>query len=102
MGVGRGICLEYIRQGCNVAVNHLGLERDEVHRKSLYDEVAKIREQCKGSDHPGLVGDLIDVVGDVSKPQTSKSLVEAAVDKFGKLDVLVANAGIFRPAEFLE
>ncbi|KAK7902431.1 hypothetical protein LTR67_002076 [Exophiala xenobiotica] len=101
-GVGRGICLEYIRQGCNVAVNHLGLERDEVHRKSLYDEVAKIREQCKGSDHPDLVGDLIDVVGDISKPQTSKTLVETAVDKFGRLDILVANAGIFQPAEFLE
>ena len=28
MGIGRAIALEYLRQGCNVVVNHLGLEGD--------------------------------------------------------------------------
>jgi NAD(P)-dependent dehydrogenase (short-subunit alcohol dehydrogenase family) len=34
------------------------------------------------------------VVGDVSKPEDAKSMVEAAVDRYGRIDVLVANAGI--------
>jgi L-rhamnose 1-dehydrogenase len=28
-------------------------------------------------------------------------LVEKAVEKWGKLDVFVANAGVFQPADFL-
>jgi NAD(P)-dependent dehydrogenase (short-subunit alcohol dehydrogenase family) len=34
------------------------------------------------------------VVGDVSKPEDAKSMVEAAVDRYGRLDILVANAGV--------
>ena len=33
--IGLAIGLEYIRQGCNVAINHLGLSKDESHRHSL-------------------------------------------------------------------
>lgn len=40
--------------------------------------------------------------GDVSKPETGKELVEAAVRAFGGLDVFVSNAGVCRFAEFLE
>ena len=45
---------------------------------------------------------MIEVAGDVTKPEDCKALVQAAVDKFGKLDVFVANAGIFQPADILE
>jgi NAD(P)-dependent dehydrogenase (short-subunit alcohol dehydrogenase family) len=34
------------------------------------------------------------VVGDVSKPEEAKRMIEAAVDRYGRLDVLVANAGV--------
>jgi L-rhamnose 1-dehydrogenase len=34
-GIGRAIALEYVRQGCNVAINHLGLECDEKHVTSV-------------------------------------------------------------------
>jgi L-rhamnose 1-dehydrogenase len=37
-GIGRAITLEYLRQGANVAVNHLGLDLDENYRKSLQEE----------------------------------------------------------------
>ena len=34
------------------------------------------------------------VVGDVSRPEDAKRMIEAAVDRYGRLDILVANAGI--------
>ena len=36
------------------------------------------------------------VDGDISKPETSAKVVEAAMEHFGTIDVLVNNAGIFR------
>ena len=46
-------------------------------------------------------GDLYEIAGDVTKPETGTILVQKAVDKWGKLDIFVANAGVFEPAEFL-
>lgn len=102
-GIGRAITLEYLRQGCNVAVNHLGLQSDESLRSSLHEEARKIQSEppSKGSDQTA-AGSLIDVVGDVTDPQTGAALVAEAVAKWGKLDVFVANAGIFKPCDFLD
>ena len=95
-GIGRAIALEFVRQGCNVAVNHLDLPSDLQHKSSLLAEAAAIRERDDKA------GRLIEVAGDVSKPETGKTLVEAAVSTFGKLDVFVSNAGVCQFAEFLE
>ncbi|TEA18584.1 L-rhamnose-1-dehydrogenase [Colletotrichum sidae] len=97
-GIGRAITLEYLRQGANVAVNHLGLQRDEPHRLSLLEEADKIRS-AGTRELP--TGRLIELAGDVTNPETGKSLVDAAVDTWGSLDIFVANAGIFKAAEFL-
>ncbi|UQC88805.1 catalytic activity [Colletotrichum lupini] len=97
-GIGRAITLEYLRHGANVAVNHLGLPSDEKHRLSLIEEAEKIRKDAP-KDSP--TGELIELAGDVTDPNTGKGLVAAAVKKWGGLDVFIANAGIFKPAEFL-
>lgn len=101
-GIGRAITLEYLRQGCNVAVNHLGLDRDEPHRASLLEEADRIRQESLKQGSSAMAGEIIEVTGDVTKPEASKLLVDKAVEQWGKLDVFVANAGIFRAAEFLE
>jgi len=41
-------------------------------------------------------------VGDISVPATGEALLKAALDRFGRLDVLFNNAGIFAPKPFLE
>ncbi|CAD6442565.1 85d8da0a-fc84-4021-be4b-74295b0399cd [Sclerotinia trifoliorum] len=95
-GIGRAITLLYLRQGCNVAVNHLGLDSDIPHLESLHKEAKSLlREDSQA-------GSLLDVPGDVSKPETGKELVEKAVGKWGRLDIFVSNAGVCRFAEFLE
>lgn len=98
-GIGRAITLEYLRQGCNVAVNHLGLDRDEPLRKSLIEEADAIGR--KGPKDVA-AGKLIDVTGDITDPVTSETLVGEAVREWGGLDIFVANAGIFKPCSFLE
>ncbi|KAH6680804.1 glucose 1-dehydrogenase [Halenospora varia] len=100
-GIGRAIALEYLRQGCNVAINHLGLERDEVHKHSLIKEAAAIKAERVEGESTSKAGELIEVVGDVTEPETGTILVRKAVERWGKLDVFVANAGVFKAADFL-
>ncbi|KAL3464955.1 hypothetical protein BJX64DRAFT_297745 [Aspergillus heterothallicus] len=95
-GIGRAIALEFIRQGCNVAINHLGLPKDEHLRHSLLKEVESLHK--KGAS----VGNVLEIAGDVTDPKTSQSLIHEAVKQWGKLDIFVANAGVFRQAELLE
>jgi NAD(P)-dependent dehydrogenase (short-subunit alcohol dehydrogenase family) len=42
------------------------------------------------------------VAGDASRPGEAERLVDAALERFGQLDVLVNSTGIFRPVPFLE
>ena len=95
-GIGRAIVLAYITQGCNVAVNHLGLAKDESLRHSLLEEV-------KAIENTGIkAGEVLELPGDVTKPETSTNLIKEAVSQWGKLDIFVANAGVFKPAELLK
>src|SRR5262249_29259217 len=41
-------------------------------------------------------------IGDIAMPATGEAVVKTAVDRFGHLDVLFNNAGIFTPKPFLE
>ena len=42
------------------------------------------------------------VAGDISNVSTSTQLVQTAVERFGGVDILINNAGVFRPTPFLE
>lgn len=95
-GIGRAIALEYLRQGCNVAVNHLDLSTDSHHKLSLVEEAAAIKKEDP------LAGSLIDIPGDVSKPETGKELIKRTVEEWGRLDIFVSNAGVCQFADFLE
>jgi NAD(P)-dependent dehydrogenase (short-subunit alcohol dehydrogenase family) len=55
-----------------------------------YRVVATSRS-IKPSSHPG----LLTVAGDIGDPATGKTVIEAAIAKFGRVDTLVNNAGIF-------
>jgi len=98
-GIGRAITLEYLRQGANVAVNHLGLQKDETLKKSLIEEARRLREESS-KDAP--TGDILEIAGDVTDPQTGKTLVTEAAKKWGSLDVYIGNAGIFKASPFLD
>lgn len=44
---------------------------------------------------PSTDPDLVTIAGDIGDPETSKRLVAAALERFGRVDTLVNNAGIF-------
>ncbi|MCU1463654.1 MAG: short-chain dehydrogenase/reductase [Acidimicrobiales bacterium] len=88
-GIGRGHALEFARQGGRVVVNDRGGEVDGRGESDgpAAAVVAEIRE---------LGGDAVANTDDVATWGGARSLVEAALDHFGRLDVLVTNAGIIR------
>ncbi|MHB9835095.1 SDR family NAD(P)-dependent oxidoreductase [Paraburkholderia terrae] len=54
------------------------------------------------SIQPSADRDLVTVAGDVGDPETGKRVVAAALDRFGRIDTLVNNAGIFIGKAFTE
>ena len=98
-GIGRAIVLGYLLHGANVAVNHLGDTKSSSLYTTLVDDVA---ESLNCTKQDVLEKRLVEVPGDVGDPSTAKRLVNAVVEKWGRLDVMVSNAGICEFKEFLE
>jgi NAD(P)-dependent dehydrogenase (short-subunit alcohol dehydrogenase family) len=46
--------------------------------------------------------DLLLIDGDIAEPSTARNLVASAVQRFGSVDVLINNAGIFVPKPFID
>ncbi|KAF2182537.1 3-oxoacyl-reductase [Zopfia rhizophila CBS 207.26] len=95
-GIGRAIALGYLSHGANVAVNHLCDPKSSQQFQMLLEEAG----QNLGGEEVGKR--LIEVPGDVGNPETGKKLVRAVVERWGRLDVVVSNAGVCEFKEFLE
>jgi NAD(P)-dependent dehydrogenase (short-subunit alcohol dehydrogenase family) len=54
------------------------------------------------SIRPSESADLLAVAGDIADPAIAKRVVDAAVERFGRIDTLVNNAGIFISKPFIE
>ena len=80
-GIGRAVCVALAKQGCNVVVNYC-------HGAEPAEQTAAL---CRAE---GV--DAVAVQADVSTAEGCKTLFDAAVNAFGRVDVLVNNAGITR------
>jgi NAD(P)-dependent dehydrogenase (short-subunit alcohol dehydrogenase family) len=88
-GVGRGEALALAAAGANVVVNDLGGSvTGEGADKRPAEEVAQVIRDRGGQAVPNY--------DDVADFNGAKSIVDQAVEAFGRLDVLVNNAGILR------
>ena len=86
-GIGKAIVLELARQGANVAVDYVS-----------HPEAADAVER-----QVALLGDkAIGVEADVSKVADLERLIAATVKAFGRLDIMVNNAGIETRTSVLE
>jgi NAD(P)-dependent dehydrogenase (short-subunit alcohol dehydrogenase family) len=85
-GIGRAIALELARLGANIVVAEL----DRATAERTADEVQ------------GLGRRAVAVATDVTQAASRAAMVQAARDAFGRIDVLVNNAGIYRGAAPLD
>ncbi len=89
-GVGRGHAMELAKHGATVVVNDLGGSVDgEGTSRAADDTVALV--EARG-------GTAVANYGDVSDHEQCGALVQQALDAYGRLDIVVNNAGIVRDA----
>lgn len=75
----------------------MGAALVRAYRDLGYAVVANSRSIAPGDD-PGLAP----VAGDVADPATADRIVATAVERFGRVDTLINNAGVFVPKPFTE
>jgi len=85
-GLGRALALAFAREGARVVVN----ARSEDSVRPVAKEVEDVG------------GEVLAVAADVSKGADVERLVGESVDRFGKIDVLVNNAGLLGPRVAIE
>ena len=51
---------------------------------------------------PSEADDLLTVAGDITDPATADRIADAALDRFGRIDTLVNNAGVYISKPFTE
>ncbi|MFE9328729.1 SDR family oxidoreductase [Nocardia sp. NPDC052278] len=88
-GIGRAYALEFARHGAKVVVNDLGGARDGEGVSEA--PAARVVEEIRA-----LGGEAVVTIDDVAAPEGARRLIDTAIDRFGRLDVLVNNAGIVR------
>ena len=84
-GLGYAIAMRFAQSGADVAIAARG-------REALDQAVKDIQAQAKGR--------VIGVTGDVGVPADVKRIHDEAVQRFGKLDIVVNNAGTSRNGTF--
>lgn len=84
-GIGKGIAKYFLEKGHNVVINSLN-----------EDTLEKTFAELGAGDN------LAMSAGDVSQKATGEKLAAIAIQKFGSIDVLINNAGIFESKPFLE
>jgi NAD(P)-dependent dehydrogenase (short-subunit alcohol dehydrogenase family) len=80
------------------ASSGLGLAVADAYLKMGYNVVGNARTEARlkeAADTLGNPENFLMVAGDIGDPETSKQLFSQAIEKFGKVDILIANAGIF-------
>ena len=83
-GIGEAIAIEFAKSGYNIVINSRNQEELSVSKKEI--------KRVANSDT-----NILEFPGDISEEQICVGIVDAAIQEFGRIDVLVNNAGISGP-----
>jgi NAD(P)-dependent dehydrogenase (short-subunit alcohol dehydrogenase family) len=76
-GIGAGLVEGFLERGYGVVANSRTIE-------------------------PGASPDVLAITGDIADPETADRIIDVAIDRFGRVDTLVNNAGVFLSKPFLD
>lgn len=79
-GIGQATAILFSKYGCKVVITGRNKER--------LDETVKKLHNNSSDDHLEFIGNIVD-------RDFQKQLVDGTIEKFGKLDILINNAGVF-------
>jgi NAD(P)-dependent dehydrogenase (short-subunit alcohol dehydrogenase family) len=79
-GIGQATAILFSKYGCKLAISGRNKER--------LDETVKKLHSNSSDDYVTFIGDIVD-------RNFQKQLVDGTIEKFGKLDILINNAGVF-------
>lgn len=85
-GIGKAIAIEFAKQGYNVVINY-------IHSKKEASELRKELEEKYNIS-------ALSIKADITDEQQVKTMINEIIGTFGKIDVLVNNAGIAIDKEF--
>lgn len=88
-GFGLAVAQAYLEEGASVMI----CARDEEKLKKAIEYLDKFKFNTS---------QLFYIKADISQPADIKGMVEFALQKFGRIDILVANAGIYGPKGSIE
>jgi glucose 1-dehydrogenase len=80
-GIGKAIAMEFAKAGYSVVIN----ARNEEELKQAAEDISKSIKD---------IGKVVSIPGDISQEHVCISLIEGAVKQFGRIDVMINNAGI--------
>jgi NAD(P)-dependent dehydrogenase (short-subunit alcohol dehydrogenase family) len=85
-GIGKEVAKQLVATGASVVIGGRDVSKLEQAARDIDPSGVKVR-YC---------------AGDIALPATAAALVELATQAFGGVDILINNAGVFRPKPFLE
>lgn len=86
-GIGRAVAITFAKEGADVAIAYLNEHDDAKETKQLVEAQGRR---------------AVAIAGDIGDESFCQQLVQQAVDEFGKLDILINNAGEQHPQETIE
>ena len=95
-GLGRAYALELARRGAQVVVNDLGGGRDGSGKGSKRPADQLVEEIKRAG------GDAVASYDNVATAEGGERIVKTALEAFGRVDILINNAGILRDKSFLK
>lgn len=79
-GIGASTSLEFAKLGCDLAINYVSNGEEANKLKQRIEDKYKV--------------EVLLVKGDISSEEDVKDIVDKVLNKFGKIDILINNAGI--------
>ena len=86
-GIGRAVSVAYAKEGAKIVIVYLN-EHEDAEETKKYVEI--------------LGGECILISGDIKEEEFCKSIVKSTINKFGRLDIVVNNAGVQYPQKSIE